>query len=81
MHILCISYAHFCLTGNGYFPSICLAKGCNGMTLLYKGMLFVCVSCKPVWRYALTIRMELRFSCGEETMVNVKVKMISLISG
>ena len=53
----------------------------NGMTLLYKGMLFVCVSCEPVWRYALIIRIELSFGCGEETMVNLNLKLISLIPG
>ena len=51
----------------------------NGMTLLYKGMLVVCVSCKPVWRYASIIRIELSFDCGEETKVNLKLKLISLI--
>ena len=50
------------------------------MTLLYKGTLFVCVSCKPVRRYALIIRIELSFGCGEETMVNLNLKLISLIS-
>ena len=53
----------------------------NGMTLLYNGMLFVCVNCKPVWRYALIIKIELSFGCGEETMVNLKLKLISLIPG
>ena len=51
------------------------------MTLLYKGMLFVCVSCKPVWRYALFIRIELNLGCGLETMVNLKIKLSSLIPG
>ena len=53
----------------------------NGMTLLYRGMLFVLVSCKPVLRYALIFRIELSFGCGEKTMVNLKVKLISLIPG
>ena len=50
-----------------------------GMTGFYKGMLFVCVSCKPVWRYALIGRIKLSFRCGEETMVNLKLRLISLI--
>ena len=53
----------------------------NGMTLLYKGMFIVCVSCKPVWRHPLIFRIELSFGCGEETMVNLKLKLISLIPG
>ena len=53
----------------------------NGMTLLYNGMLFVCVSCKSVWRYALIIRTELSFGCGEQPMVSLKLKLISMIPG
>ena len=51
------------------------------MTLLYNGMSFVCASCKPVQRYALIIRIELNFGCGLETMVNLKIKLRSLIPG
>ena len=51
------------------------------MTLLYKSMSFVCVSCKPVWRYALIFRIELNFDCGEETMVILNLQLISLIPG
>ena len=53
----------------------------DGMSLLYKGMLFVCVSCKPVWRYALIIRIELGFGCNQETMVNLKLKLNAWIPG
>ena len=51
------------------------------MTLLYNGMLFVCVSCKPVWRYALIIKIELSFGCGEQPMVSLKLNLISMIPG
>ena len=51
------------------------------MTLRYNGMLFVCVRCKLVWRYALIFRIELSFGCGEETMVNLKVRLTSMIPG
>ena len=54
---------------------------CSGYTLLYKGILIVCVSCKPAWRYALIIRIEFSFCCGEGNMVNLKRKLISLIPG
>ena len=53
----------------------------NGMTFLYNGMLFVCVSCKSVWRYVLIIRIELSFGCGKKTMVSLKLKLISTIAG
>ena len=62
-----------------HFP--CEEMQSNGMTLLYKGMFFVFVSCKPVRRYALIYRIELSFGCGEETMVNLNLKLISLIPG
>ena len=51
------------------------------MTLLYKGLSFVCVSCKPVWRYALIIRIELNLGCSLQTMVNLKINFRSLIPG
>ena len=47
------------------------------MALPFNGMLFVYVSCKPVLRCASIFRMALSFGCGEETMVNLKLKMIS----
>ena len=53
----------------------------NGMTLLYNGMLFVCVSCKSVSRYDSIIKNELSFGCSKETMVSLKPKLISLIPG
>ena len=49
------------------------------MILLFNRMYFVCVSCKPVSRYALILRMEMSFGCAEETMVNIKVKLTSKI--
>ena len=51
------------------------------MTLLYNGMLFVCVSCKPVERYVLIIRIELTFGCGKKTMASPKLKLLSMIAG
>ena len=51
------------------------------MTLLYNGMLFVCVSCKPMKRYVLIIRIELSFGCGKGAMVSLKLKLISMIAG
>ena len=51
------------------------------MTLPYNGMLLVCVSCNPVGRYALIFRIDLNFGCGLETMVNLKIKLSSLIPG
>ena len=51
------------------------------MTLLYNGMLFVCVRCNPSKRYVLIIRIELSFGCGKETMVSLKLKLISMIAG
>ena len=53
----------------------------NGMTLLFNGMLIVPVSCKPVRRYVLIIRIELSFGCGKKTMVSLKLKFISTIAG
>ena len=53
----------------------------NGMTLLYNGMLFVCVSYKSVRRYDSIIRIELSFGCGEQPMVSLKLKLISMIPG
>ena len=53
----------------------------NAMTLLYKGMSIVCVSCNPARRYALIFQIELIFGCGEETMLNLELKLISLIPG
>ena len=53
----------------------------NGMTLLYNGMLFVCLSCKSVSRFDSIIRIELSFCCSLETMVSYKVKWISLTPG
>ena len=51
----------------------------NCMALLYNDMLFVCVNCKPFLRYALNIRIQLSFGCGEETKVNLRVKLTSII--
>ena len=51
------------------------------MTLIYNRMVFVWMSCRLIWRYALIIRIELSFGCGEATMVNLKLRLISLTPG